>query len=74
MLLAFHLPAPPATPTESPGPGRAAAAVRQAARAALAGAKPVYRGALVLGVFALLLAATLALRLLIWLPLFHNHV
>ena len=46
-------------------------AIRRAARAALAGAKPVGRAVLVLTIFAAMLAAAMAVGLLIWLPRFH---
>jgi hypothetical protein len=71
MSVAFHLPAPPAAPIESPRHGKVAAAIRHAARAALVGAKQVGRAVLVLGVFTLMLAAAMALGLLIWVPHFH---
>jgi hypothetical protein len=71
MSLAFHLPLLPASPTESRRQGRAAAVIRHAAFAALAGAKHVGRAALVLGVFVAMLATAMALGLLIWVPHFH---
>jgi hypothetical protein len=71
MSLAFRLPARSAFPDDSPRQRSATAALRQAARAAFAGAKRIYPAVLVLGTSGLLLAATLALRVLIWLPLFH---
>ena len=74
MSLAFHIPVLPAPPIEAVRQGHTAAAIRQAVPAVLAGAKQIYRAVLVLGVFAVLLAAVVALRLLIWLPLFHPHV
>ena len=72
MSLAFHLPARPASPTGSDRPGGAAAAIRRAGRAALAGAKQVGRAVLVLGIFALMLVVAMAVGLLIWVP--HLHV
>jgi hypothetical protein len=72
MSLAFHLPALPACPTRSPRQARLAAAIRHAVRAALALAKQVGRAALVLAIFALMLAAAMAVGLLIWVP--HVHV
>ncbi|HML14814.1 MAG TPA: hypothetical protein VK456_16030 [Xanthobacteraceae bacterium] len=74
MSLAFRLPVLPASSTKSPRQGRTAAAIRQAARPALSGARRVYRAVLVVGMFAVLLVVTIALRLLIWLPLFHAHL
>jgi hypothetical protein len=71
MALAFHLPARPASPARSPRQGRGAAAIRRATRAALAGAKQVGQAVLVLGIFAVMLAAAMALGLLIWVPHFH---
>jgi len=49
-----------------------AAAIRPATRAALTGAKQVGRAVLVLGIFALMLVAAMAVGLLIWVP--HVHV
>ncbi len=72
MPLAFHLPAAPAAQTGSPRQGRVAATIRRAARAALAGARQVARAILVLGTFAVMLVAAMALGLLIWVP--HLHV
>ncbi len=72
MSLAFQLPLLPASPTESPRQGRVAAVIRHPAFAALAGAKQVGRAVLVLGIFAVMLAAAMALGLLIWVP--HSHV
>jgi len=72
MSLAVHLPARPASPTGSPRQGGVAAAIRPATRAALTGAKQVGRAVLVLGIFALMLVAAMAVGLLIWVP--HVHV
>jgi hypothetical protein len=71
MSLAFHSPAVPASPTESPRRGRLGAAIRQAAPAVLAGAKQVAHAILVLGIFALMLVAAATFGLLIWVPQFH---
>jgi hypothetical protein len=71
MSLALHAPVVPAPLTESPRQGRAGAAIRQAAPAALAGAKQVAHAILVLGIFALMLVAAAAMGLLIWVPHFH---
>jgi len=49
-----------------------AAVIRHVAFAALAGAKQVGRAVLLLGIFAVMLAAAMALGLLIWVP--HSHV
>ena len=68
MALAFHLPAPPASPTGSPRQGRGTAAIRRATRAALVGAKQVGQAVLVLGIFAAMLVAAMAVGLLIWVP------
>ena len=70
MALAFHLPALPASPTGSPRRGGAAAAIRYAARAALTGAKQVGQAILVLGIFAVMLVAAMAVGVLIWVPHF----
>ena len=72
MSLALHSPAVPAPATESPRQGRATAAIRQAAGAALTGAKHVGRAVLVLGIFAVMLATAMAVGLLIRVP--HSHV
>jgi hypothetical protein len=69
--MVFHLPALRASPSGSSRQGRVAAALRHAVRTALAGAKQVGRAVLVLGIFAVMLAAALALGLLIWMPQFH---
>ena len=72
MSLTVQLPVLPASPTELPRQGRVAAVIRHAALAALAGAKQVGRAVLVLGIFAVMLAAAVALGLLIWVP--HSNV
>jgi len=71
MSLPFQMSVQQAPSTESPRPGRAAATVRQTARAVLAGAKRVGQAVLVLGIFAVMLAAAMALGLLTWVPHFH---
>src|SRR5262249_9012341 len=71
MALAFPLPARPASPTRSPRQAGGTPAIRRAARIALVGAKQVGRAVLVLGIFAVMLAAAMALGLLIWVPRFH---
>jgi hypothetical protein len=71
MSLTIRWPALPAHPTETPQRSRVPVAIRRAARAALAGAKPVGRAVLVLTIFAAMLAAAMAVGLLIWLPRFH---
>jgi hypothetical protein len=71
MPLAFHMSPLTAYSTESPRQGRAGAAIRQAAPAALAGAKQVAHAILVLSIFALMLVAAAAMGLLIWMPHFH---
>jgi hypothetical protein len=70
MSLALLSPALPVSRTKSLRQARAAAAIRQVMRAALAGAKQVGRAVLVCGVFAVMLAVAMALGLLIWLPRF----
>jgi hypothetical protein len=72
MSLTIRRPAMPAHPTKSPHQGRMAAVIRHAALAALAGAKQVGQAVLVLGIFAVMLAAAMALGLLIWVP--HSNV
>jgi hypothetical protein len=72
MSLTLRWPALPAHPTESPQQTRVSVAIRRAARAALAGVKQVARAVLVLGIFAVMLVAAMALGLLIWVP--HSHV
>jgi len=71
MSLTIRWPAPPAHPTEMPQQSRVVVAIRRAARAALAGAKQVGRAVLVLGTFAVMLGAAMAVGLLIWAPHFH---
>ena len=71
MSFALHVLAPPAASTKSPRQGRVAAVIRHAARAALAGAKQLGRAVLVLGIFAVMLVAAMAVGLLIWMPHFH---
>jgi hypothetical protein len=73
MSLTFRLPTRSALPAEAPRRRSTAAALRQAAQAAVAAVMRIYPAALVLGTFGVLLAATLALRVLIWLPLFHAN-
>jgi hypothetical protein len=74
MSLAFHSPTHSAFLNDSTRRRRVTAALRQAAHAAFAVARRIYPAVLVLGTFGVLLAASLALRVLIWLPLFHvNH-
>jgi len=71
MSLTIRRPAMPARATESPRQGSVAATVRHRARAALAGAKQVGRAVLVLGIFAVMLVAAMAMGPLIWVPDFH---
>ena len=71
MTLADHLPNRSRFPIESFRRGRGATAIRHAARSTLAGAKQVARAVLVLAIFAVMLAAAMALGLLIWVPHFH---
>jgi hypothetical protein len=70
MTFADHLSNRSRLPIESLRRGRVGAAVRQTARAALAGAKQVGQGILVLGIFALMLVAAVAMGLRIWVPHF----
>ena len=73
MSLTFRLPTHSALPVEAPRRRSTAAALRLAAHAAFAAAKRVYPAVLVLGTCGALFAAMLALRILIWVPLFHVH-
>jgi hypothetical protein len=74
MSLDVRWPTHSALPNHAPRQVSVTAALRQAARAGAAAAKRTYRAALVLGTFGALFAAILALRILIWVPLFHaNH-
>jgi hypothetical protein len=74
MSLTFRVPTRSAFPAEAPRPRSTAAALRRAMRAAVAAARRVYPAVLVLGTLGALFAAMLALRILIWVPLFHaNH-
>jgi len=70
MSLAVHLPALPASPTRSSRQARLSATIRRATRVALVGVKQLGRAVLVLGIFALMLVAAMALGLLIWVPHF----
>jgi len=71
MSLTIRWPALPVHPTETPRQSRVAVAIGRAARAALAGAKQVGQAVLVLGIFAVMLVAAMAMGLLIWVPHFH---
>jgi hypothetical protein len=74
MSLAFRLSTRSAFPAESPRRRSTVAALRQAVHTAFAAAKRVYPAVLVLGTLGALFAAMLALRILIWVPLFQaNH-
>jgi hypothetical protein len=74
MSLDVRWPTHSALPNHAPRQVSVTAALRQAARAAVAAVKRIYPAVLVLGTFGALFAAILALRVLIWLPLFPvNH-
>jgi hypothetical protein len=70
MAFADRLSSPSASPIETPRRS-ATAVLRRAAHAAVTGARRMFPDLLVLATFGVLLAATVALRVLIWLPLFH---
>lgn len=71
MTFADHLSNRSRLPAESPRRGRDAPALGQMVPAALAGAKQVGQAILVLGIFAVMLVAAVAMGLLIWAPHFH---
>jgi hypothetical protein len=74
MSRAFQLPTFATFHAASPRRRSLPVALRRAARDAAARAKEIYPSVLVLGIFGVLLATTLALRVLVWLPRFHfNH-
>ena len=74
MALAFHLPSLAAFRAASLRQRSLPVALRRAAREAAARAKQIYPSLLVLATFGVLLATTLALRVLVWLPRFYfNH-
>jgi hypothetical protein len=71
MSLAFHLPTLRAASLRR---RNLPAALRRVAREAAARAKGIYPSLLVLATFGVLLATTLVLRVLVWLPRFYfNH-
>ena len=74
MSFAFHLPTRAAFRAASPRQRNLPVALRRAAREAAARAKQIYPSLLVLATFGVLLATTLVLRVLVWLPRFYfNH-
>jgi hypothetical protein len=74
MSLGFQLPTLAAFRATSLRQRNLAVALRRAAREAAVRAKEIYPSVLVLATFGVLLATTLALRVLVWLPRFYfNH-